>query len=120
MQASSNTQRFILFISGLGCVVTEKQKDTFTLDHPSNLTNRESHSASSIHVHWVNDSAVDSRLHIAMDKFAMFAVTCTHATLDGLIEILEKENEAARERAEEGAGYLRNLKVTVFLRAIQC
>jgi len=49
----------------------------------------------------------------------MFAVTCAHATLDVLIEILEKENEAARERAEEGTGYTRNLKVTVFLRAIQ-
>jgi hypothetical protein len=55
-----------------------------------------------------------------MDKFAMFAVTCTHATLDGLIEILEKENEAALERAEEGTGYTRNLKVAVFLQAIQC
>lgn len=55
-----------------------------------------------------------------MHKFAMFAVTCTHATLDGLIEILEKENEVARERAEEGTGYTRNLKVTMFLWAIQC
>jgi HEAT repeat protein len=54
-----------------------------------------------------------------MDKFVMFAVTCTHATLDELIEILEKENEAVRERAEEGMGYTRNLKVTVFLRALQ-
>ena len=50
----------------------------------------------------------------------MFAVTYTHATLDGLIEILEKENETGRERVEQGMGYTRNLKVTVFLRAIQC
>jgi hypothetical protein len=49
----------------------------------------------------------------------MFAVTCTHATLDGLIELLHKENEAARERAEEGTGYTRNLKVTMFLHLIQ-
>lgn len=64
-----------------------------------------------------HDSAVDSRLHSAMDKFGMFAVTCTQATLDAFIEMVQKENEVARERAEEGTDYARNLKVNEFIRA---
>ena len=91
----------VLFLFSQGVV-----SPTFTLDHSSSLTNCESHSASSIHLLWVNDSAVDSQLHSAVvDKFVMFAVTYTHATLDSLIKILEKENKATWERAEEGMGY---------------
>ena len=91
----------VLFLFSQGIV-----SPTFTLDHSSSFTNCESHLASSIHLLWVNDSAVDSQLHsTVVDKFVMFAMTCTHATLEGLIKILEKENEATWERAEEGTGY---------------
>jgi hypothetical protein len=52
-----------------------------------------------------------------MDKFAMFAVTCTHATLDAMIEIIERENELVGRRRAGGVYYIRDLEVTVLLRA---
>ncbi|KDR71111.1 hypothetical protein GALMADRAFT_229754 [Galerina marginata CBS 339.88] len=84
-QLRRNIELF-LFVQGIVCPI-------FTLNHPSNLTN------------------LDPRLHSAMDKFAMFAVTCSQATLDALAEIIQKENKVARERAEEGTPYIRNLKI---------
>ncbi len=37
--------------------------------------------------------AVDASLHIAMDKYAMFAITCSHKFLDKYIEIITAENK---------------------------
>ncbi|CAA7266395.1 unnamed protein product [Cyclocybe aegerita] len=47
----------------------------FNLDDPSNLTN------------------LSSMLHIAMDKFNMFAMTCSEPSLDALITLVQREND---------------------------
>ncbi|KAF8152890.1 hypothetical protein BJ912DRAFT_1071303 [Pholiota molesta] len=49
----------------------------------------------------------------------MFAVTCTHATLDAMIEIIERENEVVRRRQARGGYYTRDLEVTVLLLVLQ-
>ncbi|KAF9483394.1 hypothetical protein BDN70DRAFT_873902 [Pholiota conissans] len=81
--------RICKFLSAIGVARTG-----FTLDHPSNLSN------------------LDAGLHSAMDKFAMFAVTCTQATLDVLIKIIQRENEIEQQGFDDDRDYIRNLEIT--------
>jgi hypothetical protein len=54
---------------------------------------------------------VDPWLHTAMDKYAMFAVTCSHKFLDMYIDIIKAENEIWVKSLEVGNSYVRKLKV---------
>lgn len=65
----------------------------FRLDDASNLAN------------------VDAALHIAMDKYAMFAITCSHEFLDKYIAIITVENDRWLHEIEKGSMYIRKLKV---------
>jgi hypothetical protein len=55
--------------------------------------------------------AVDPWLHTAMDKYAMFAVTCSHKFLDMYIDIIKTQNEIWVAHHEAGDSYVRKLKV---------
>ena len=55
--------------------------------------------------------AVDPWLHSAMDKYAMFTVTCSHRYLDKYIDIIKAENEIWVTRRDAGIPYVRDLKV---------
>jgi len=50
-------------------------------------------------------------LLIAMDKYAMFAVTCSHVFLDKYIDIIKAENDVWASHSERGIVYMRELKL---------
>jgi hypothetical protein len=54
---------------------------------------------------------VDPWLHTAMDKYAMFAVTCSHKYLDMYIDIIKAENEIWATHRAARVAYVRDLKV---------
>jgi hypothetical protein len=56
--------------------------------------------------------AVNASLHIAMDKYAMFAVTCSEKFLDMYIDIIEAENDIWAAEHAKGNSYIRQLKVS--------
>jgi len=56
--------------------------------------------------------AVDASLYIAMEKYAMFAVTCSEKFLDMYIDIITAENEIWASRHAEGKRYVRELQVS--------
>ena len=56
--------------------------------------------------------AVDASLHIAMDKYAMFAVTCSEKFLDMYSNLIEAENDIWVAEYAEGNPYIRQLKVS--------
>jgi len=47
-----------------------------------------------------------------MDKYAMFAITCSHKFLDKYIEIITAENKKWQSQLAAGTGYIRALKVS--------
>ena len=51
-------------------------------------------------------------LHAAMDKFAMFAVTCSMTSLDALIELITTENLKVQQKRQEGSNYSRTINVS--------
>jgi len=57
-------------------------------------------------------SAADASLHIAMEKYAMFAVTCSEKFLDMYIDIIEAENDIWVAVHTQGNAYIRQLKVS--------
>lgn len=65
----------------------------FDLDHVSNLAN------------------LDASLHNATDKYAMFAVTCSHEFLDLYIKHITSENEKWAALHSEGKVYTREPNV---------
>jgi len=85
----------------------------FNLNDPCNLANSELvftwSPASSV---LLVLSTVDASLHIAMDKYAMFAVTCSHNCLDKYIEITTAENEQWISHLANGKSYTRDLRVS--------
>jgi len=86
---------------------------TFNLDSACNLVNSEPRlpGYSSLCILLVI-SAVDASLHIAMDKYAMFAVTCSEKFLDMYIDIVEAENDIWVAEHAQGNPYIRQLKVS--------
>ncbi|KAJ3499108.1 hypothetical protein NLJ89_g10134 [Agrocybe chaxingu] len=64
----------------------------FNLDEPSNLTN------------------LSSMLHIAMDKFDMFAVTCSEPSLDALITLVQRENDKWQDHFNFAEQYSRTFQ----------
>ena len=82
------------------------------LDDASNLVNSEPRfSDLSICLILIIILAVDPSLHTAMDKYAMFAVTCSHKFLDMYIDIIKAQNEIWVSHYAAGYSYVRKLKV---------
>jgi hypothetical protein len=76
---------------------------TFTLDDVCNLVNSEPRLPDrSIYLILIIILAVDPWLHSAMDKYAMFAVTCSYKYLDMYIDIIKAENEIWVTHREAG------------------
>lgn len=48
---------------------------------------------------------VDASLHVAMDKYAMFAITCSEDFLDKYIKLITAENEKWQTHFADGEIY---------------
>ena len=52
---------------------------------------------------------VDRGLHVMLDKYALFAVTCSQTTLDQLIDLVERENAILQTEFDKRLSYTRRL-----------
>ena len=51
-------------------------------------------------------------LHTAMNEFEMFAITCSMASLDALIELIKTENLNVQKGTDEGCNVSRTINVS--------
>jgi len=103
-QSSRNCQR----------IISLEQCDQYHQSYAHILLSSVGFSADFVH------TQVDRMMHVALDKYAFFAVTGTLTTLDYLIGLLEMENAKWQEYHDQDIAYTRIFKVSdtvsVFLR----